>query len=338
MLRNSRNVNCPSPPAHFCALGFQSPPQNPRPGAGGFVNLQAHAKINLYLDVVGKRPDGYHDIVSVMQSVGLCDDLHISCNGTQQLSMTCSDPSLPTDETNLVVMAARLLIDKYKIQHPVHIELTKRVPVGAGLAGGSSDCAATLRGINELFQLNISMDELVEIGRTLGADVPFCLMGGTALAQGIGERLTPLPPHPPCHIVLAMPGIHVATAEVYARLNLVKKSIAGHTSDTRGLSSLKNALANGDVSRIAASFYNAFTPITAGMHPEISDILTEFRVCGALGASMSGTGSAVFAYFDNENYARRACNRLSNYKFSNNGLKTYATSLTQPTQPYLGKE
>ena len=326
MLRNSQNVNCPSPPSRTNVMGFQSPPQNPRPGAGGFVKLQAYAKINLFLDVLRKRPDGYHDIVSVMQSVGLCDDLRISCSETtgERVSLTCNDPTLPTDESNLVVKAAKLLTEKYKIEYPIQIELTKRIPVGAGLAGGSSDCAATLRGINTLFQLNIPMKELTEIGRTLGADVPFCLMGGTALCEGIGEILTPLPQHPPCHIVLITPGIHVSTAEVFSRLNLVKTSIPGHTSDTKGLISLKNALANGNVSQIAASFYNVFTPVTAGLHPEISDIISELRSCDALGASMSGTGSAVFAYFDNETYAQRACDKIGT------NFKTYTAFLTQP--------
>ena len=329
MRLNSPSVNCPSPPVRTHALGFQSPPQNPRPIVGGFVTVHAHAKINLYLDVLERREDGYHDIVSVMQSLGLCDDLMIMVKAVVDaeaaVTLACNDPTLPTNENNLVVKAAMLLVREYSIRDPIHIELTKRIPAGAGLGGGSSDCAATLHGINKLFGLNIPMDKLMEYGKSLGADVPFCLMAGagtcTALAEGIGEKLTPLPPHPDCYIVLVCPGIHVSTAEAYALLQSpipVDESLKQYIAPSRVvaegqvLADLMVALSAGDVSGIAANFFNIFTLVTATKHPEILHIIHKLQDLGALGASMSGTGSAVFAYFDNKNNAQAACNRFQN--------------------------
>ena len=318
MRRNSRNVNCPSPPARSHALGFQSPPLNPRPAAGGFVKIQAYAKINLYLDVIGRRDDGYHNIVSVMQSLSLCDDLAITdevvVGGIPQeqgeVYLTCTDPTLPVDDSNLIVKAAKLLIHEYEIKQNIHIHLTKRIPVGAGLAGGSSNCAATLRGVNELFQLNIPKGKLMEYGASLGADVPFCLTGGTALAEGIGEKITPLPHHPNCYIVVVCPNIHVATATAYSRLDAVKNRPPGQDK-----TSLMTALAAQDVSQIAANFFNIFTFVTADMHPEISQIIRELKALGALGAEMSGTGSAVFGYFGDKNKAQAACDKITHKTF-----------------------
>jgi len=273
------------------------------------VKVHANAKINLFLDVLGKRIDGYHDIFTVMQSISLCDDLIIrkidnidSVDESFILKINNdSHYSLPIDETNLVTKAAKFLIKEYKIKHPVHIELTKRIPMGAGLGGGSSDCAATLRGINELFSLNISKHELMEIGRTFGADVPFCVMGGTALAEGIGERLTPI--HSPISypIVLIYPNIHVSTKDAYALLS----DYVPPPDSVR--SEFILTCKTGNIADISGKLYNAFTAPLATLHPQISFLIDILYTTGALGASMSGSGSAVFGIFENENLAQRAC-------------------------------
>ena len=311
MRRSSLNVNLsPSPPARFSVSGSQSPLTNPRPVAGGFIKTEAPAKINLFLDVLGKRPDGYHDIISVMQTVAVCDELMICAGeeGSSGIRLTCNDKSLPTDENNLAVKAAALLIREFDIPYSVSVELTKRIPAGAGLAGGSSDCAAVLRGMNVLFNLNIPRERLIKLGQALGADVPFCLIGGTAVAEGIGEKLTSLSPHPYTDIVIVCPGVHVSTAEVYTRLSKSIKPVS-----PMYLELMKNALRAKDNSRIAYSFYNAFTKASAEMHPVIAEIIAELKNTGALGVSMSGTGSAVFAYYDNANKARQVCDKFKKY-------------------------
>jgi len=299
--------------------GFQSPPQNPRSIAGGFVKVQAFAKINLHLNVLDKLKNGYHNIVSIKQSVGLCDDLIFTAgeNGRRKIELNCDDPNLPTDESNLIVKAAKLLMHEYDVNHPVCIKLIKRIPVGAGLAGGSTDCAATLRGINELFKLGISTKRLMEYGTGLGADVPFCLTGGTALAEGIGDKLTALPAHPDCYIVIVCPMLHVSTAESYSQLDNVRhnektnhiklEKLAG----TNNIDFLVKAISTKNINEIANSFFNVFTPVTGGIYPEIFEIINDLKSAGALGASMSGTGSAVFAYFNGEVNANFAKNKFS---------------------------
>jgi len=289
--------------------GYKSPPKNPRPNAGGFVKVQAYAKINLFLDVLGKRDDGYHNILSVMQSVSLCDEITIKCrndasSNTAPCRLTCDMPGIPTDENNLVLKAANALIREHDIPHGFDISLKKRIPAGAGLAGGSSDCAATLLGIKELLNLNISFERLLETAKNLGADVPFCLVGGTALAEGIGEQLTVLPPHPPCFIVIACPPVHVSTAEIFAKIDAV-----GHGDATK----IKAAIASKNAAQTASELYNCFTPITSALYPEISGLINKFKNMGALGASMTGTGSSVFAYFNNENIAHAALNKIEKY-------------------------
>jgi len=294
-------------------LDFRFPYQSPWPVAGGFVQVRAHAKINLYLDVLGKRTNGYHDIISVMQSLDLCDELTI-CKGEgfNGVKLVCNDPTLPTDESNLIVKAANLLIREYHINQPIYIELTKKIPVGAGLAGGSSDCAATLKGINTLFELDIPLRKILQFGGTLGADVPFCIMGGTALAEGIGEILTPLPAHPSCYILLVCPNIHVSTADVYNRLDAVKNRSIGQDKLNRMTTGLKTK----DIQGISRALFNTFTQVTTQMHPEISQIIHALESFGALGAAMSGTGSAVFAYFEDKNKAQVAYDKFKNEKKS----------------------
>ena len=311
-LHNSQNANIISANAEFYANGTTASLQNPQPTAGGFVKVHANAKINLFLDVLGKRADGYHNIFTVMQSINLYDDLiirKINNNDSSDEPFTLkinksSNYSLPTDETNLVTKAAKFLIKEYKIKHPIHIELTKRIPMGAGLGGGSSDCAATLRGINELFSLNIPLNELLEIGRTFGADVPFCIMGGTALAEGIGERLTPIQSPISYPIVLIYPNIHVSTKNAYALL-----------SDYTPLPDSKRdefitACKTCNIATLSGKLYNAFTAPLSIYHPQIANFIDILYSNGALGASMSGSGSAIFGIFKNKILAQRVCDIL----------------------------
>ncbi|MCL2199550.1 MAG: 4-(cytidine 5'-diphospho)-2-C-methyl-D-erythritol kinase [Defluviitaleaceae bacterium] len=281
--------------------------------------MQAFAKINLFLDVLGKRADGYHDIFSVMQSVDLCDDLAISI--AEENEFFCDDGNVPTGGDNLVVKAVNALAARYGFEEKFKIELVKRIPMGAGLAGGSSDCAATLLGVNELLGFKIPSDELLEIGKSLGADVPFCMVGGTAITEGIGERISPLPPHPPCYIVIACPEINVSTAEIFSRLGNFQNSTDRKISSVENVNKFLQAYENKDLRGMAASFYNVFTAVTAGLHPEIKELIASFREAGAVGAEMSGTGSSVFAYFDDEKAAEKALNISKN------------TFLCKPVQP-----
>ena len=280
--------------------------QNPRPGAGGFVQIRAFSKINLILDVLGRRSDGYHDLRSVMQTLSLHDTLTISVEPSQQenFRLICSDPRLPTDDRNLVTRAAKYMMQEYNITWPICIQLKKRIPASAGLAGGSSDCAATLAGLNTLFDLNIPLhsseqcESLMSIGRRFGADVPFCLMGGTALAEGVGEVLTPLPAHPHCWVVLACPKIPVSTAKIFS---LFKSPATKDNSAT-----MINALHQGNLHQIAAHFSNDLAKITTKLHPEIQELINEMKNQGAINASMSGSGPSVFGYFTCKDAAIKA--------------------------------
>lgn len=176
------------------------------------VVLKSYGKINLGLDVVKRRPDGYHEVRMIMQTVGLCDTLTMKKQKKDEITMRCDLSFLPTDQKNLVYQAAALMKEKYGISTGVEIDLRKRIPVAAGMAGGSSNCAAAIKGMSQMFDLKLSKEEMCEIGVSLGADVPYCIWGGTALAEGIGEKLTKMPPMPDCWILIAKPGISVSTA------------------------------------------------------------------------------------------------------------------------------
>ena len=312
------------------------------------MQIRAFSKINLILDIIRKRPDGYHDLRSVMQTLALHDtvtittqaedgqtkgldrfypkkqpikntqNVHIihnsnsSADNNDNFILTCDDPKLPTDHRNLVTQAARYMMQEYNITQPIRIHLEKRIPQAAGLAGGSSDCAATLAGFNTLFNLNIplhssnqSPTSLTAIGQRFGADVPFCLLGGTALAEGIGEILTPLPSHPHCWVLLVCPDIHVSTREIFEKC---KPPIASFTNIER----MKQALSQGDLQGIAANLSNDLTYVTAKLHPQINDIIREMKAIGAIGATMSGSGPSVFGYFNNKDIAEKAYKALEN--------------------------
>jgi len=275
------------------------------------VEVDAFSKINLFLEVMGKRTDGYHELVTVMQRLQLCDKLQFHKADDEGLPVkleVIGHTNLPVGGKNLIVKAAKLLMKKYNITQPVQIKLDKQIPVGAGMGGGSSDCAATLIGLNRIFELDIPIAELMEMGKSLGADVPFCIFAnlqessGTAIAKGIGEVLTSLEPHPGCYVVLARPEVHVSTREIFKRITAHK--------DICQADNFITAYNTRDAHAIAKNFYNRFTQITSELCPQISTLIVDLQNQGAFGASMTGTGATVFAYFSNENKAHAACDRL----------------------------
>jgi 4-diphosphocytidyl-2-C-methyl-D-erythritol kinase len=284
---------------------------------GGFVQIQAFAKINLFLEVLGKRPDNYHTIRSVKQSVSLCDVLDIIIEAETHpaetsLVLSCNHPDLPTDGRNLVYRAAAYMMERFGIHRHVRIHIDKYIPVAAGLGGGSSDCAAALVGMNRLagelgLGQKLTMEELRTVGLTFGADVPFCVTGGTMLAQGVGEELTELPAHPSCWIVLACLPISVSTEAVFNQSGLILN--ANQPKQNR-FEPMNTALAAGETQNIAAALYNDLTQITASMHPEVQILINNMKKLGASNALMSGSGPSVFGYFASEPAAQKAADVL----------------------------
>ena len=264
------------------------------------IVLKSYGKINLGLDVLRRREDGYHEVRMIMQTVGLYDLLTMKKIKDDKIQMTCNLTFLPTDERNLVYKAVKLMKDKYHIKDGVEINLNKRIPVAAGMAGGSSNCAAALKGMNQLFDLGLSIDELCEIGVTLGADVPYCIMRGTVLAEGIGEELSVLPAMPKCTVLIAKPPISVSTKMVYEALD--SKEIVEHPD----IDGILEGLRKGDLHKVADSMGNVLEDVTIPMHPVIADIKQVMQDCGAIGAMMSGSGPTVFGLFENRASAREA--------------------------------
>ena len=266
---------------------------------------KAYAKINLTLDILGILPDGYHDLEMVMQSISLCDSVavRIGCGG--DISVISNVGHIPNDERNIAVKAARAFNKAYaKDCGGIAIAMEKRVPSSAGMAGGSADGAAVLRLLNELNEKPFSEEELCEIGLTVGADVPFCLMGGTSLAKGKGELLTDLGNMPDCYIVIGKPWKGMSTKAVFAEID--SHPIHKHPDTERMIQAIKN----GKLHSVADCVYNVFEPVVSG---EVSDILTikrTLRECGALCAAMTGSGSAVFGIFQSKKSAENAENVL----------------------------
>ena len=251
------------------------------------IKIFAYAKINLTLSVLSKRPDGYHEVEMVMQSIALYDTLQIRSQ-EDGISLTVSGADLPLDEKNLVWRAASLLQAKAGIKNGVHIHLAKRIPVAAGLGGGSADAAAALRALNMFWRLGLSQAEMMELGAALGSDVPFCIMGGTALARGRGELLTPLLPAPKLGLVLVKPSFSVSTAQTYA-------AYTGSPGQGRPDSkTMADALSRGDVSAIARNLTNDLESVTAVKHPEVRQIKDRLLAAGALGVLMCGSGPTVY--------------------------------------------
>lgn len=271
---------------------------------GNRIVLKSYGKINLGLDVLRRREDGYHEVRMIMQTVGLYDVLTMKKRKDDQIKMTCNLSFLPTDERNLVYKAVKLMKDKYHIKDGVGIDLSKRIPVAAGMAGGSSNCAAALKGMNELFDLGLTIDELCEIGVTLGADVPYCIWGGTALSEGIGEKLSRVDAMPDCYILIAKPGISVSTAFVYQNLDL--PGLTSHPDIDGMLECLKEK----DLGGICNRLENVLETVTIKEYPIIEKVKKHLMDQGAMGALMSGSGPTIFAIFQDKKTADKALESL----------------------------
>ena len=270
------------------------------------MEIQARAKLNLTLDVLGKRPDGYHDLRMIMQSVELADAIHLAWNGSGELRVRTNLHFLPNNERNLAAQAAlRWWEVRERAPQGLDIAIDKKIPVCAGLAGGSSDAAAVLRALNEMEGAPLSLEQVAEIGELVGSDVPYCVLGGTALAEGRGEVLTPLPPLPRCWAVLCKPEFSISTPALFAKIDSVKLRCR---PDTQGVAA---ALEAGDLAGVARRLYNVFEDVLPErQRTRVNDIKNTLIQCGALGASMSGTGPTAFGLFDNEEAAREAGERL----------------------------
>lgn len=268
------------------------------------ITLKALAKINLGLDVLGRRENGYHDVRMVMQTIYLYDNVTLTKTEEPGIHLECNLFYLPVDDTNIAYKAAKLLMDEFSIQEGVRIVLDKHIPVAAGLAGGSSNAAAVLVGMNRLFSLGLSQEELMKRGVSLGADVPYCVMRGTVLAEGIGEILSPLPPLPKCCVLIAKPGISVSTKTVYEKLD--SQEIEVHPDIDGILEGLKEQ----DIQKVAASMGNVLEAVTIGDYPIIEQIKDVMKEHGALNAMMSGSGPTVFGIYEDRAKAKSAQQKL----------------------------
>ena len=268
------------------------------------IELKALAKINLGLDVIGKRENGYHDVRMIMQSIYLYDTVRLEKTAEPGIVVTSNLRFLPLGEDNIAWKAAKLLKDEYGISDGVRITLNKHIPVAAGLAGGSSNAAAVLFGMNRMFGLGLSQKSLMERGVKLGADVPYCIMRGTVLAEGIGEELKPLPPMPKCAVLIAKPPVSVSTKMVYEALDA--REITEHPD----IDGIIDGLEKGDLRKVAGCMGNVLEDVTIRMHPVIEEIKQEMRDAGAIGAMMSGSGPTVFGLFESRSQARDAQRRI----------------------------
>ena len=257
------------------------------------INLKARAKINTALDVLRKREDGYHDLRMIMQTVNLCDNIFIKKIPENKIEIKCNLTWLPVDERNLMYRAADLIKSRYGITEGVSMELTKTIPVSAGLAGGSSDCAAVIIGMNRLVELNLPREEMLAIGKELGADVPYCIMRGTVLAEGIGEKLTRLKPFPNCFVLLCTPNINVSTATVFKSLDLNK------VTERPDIELMIENIEKGDIKAISKGMCNVLESVTIANYPIIADIKAKMLELNAIGAMMSGSGPTVFGFYEN---------------------------------------
>ncbi len=264
---------------------------------------KAYAKINLGLDVIGRLENGYHEVKMVMQTVGIYDEL--SFEKTEAgIVVTTDSGELPTDENNLIYKAAKLMMETYGISEGVRIHLQKNIPIAAGMAGGSTDAAATMKGINRLFDLGCSMKELMELGVRIGADVPYCIMGGTALAEGIGEKLTALPPAPECILLVAKPDINVSTKYVYEHLD------AEGVDEHPDIDGMVEAIEVKSLQGILDRMGNVLETVTVKAHPIIDTIKKRMMELGAAEAMMSGSGPTVFGIFTDETKAHEAYEQI----------------------------
>ena len=280
------------------------------------MRLRAMAKINLGLDVVRKREDGYHDVRMVMQTIRMYDFQEMTPKENKGFFLTTNLPYVPTDERNLVFKAAKLLMDEFQVDNGVRIRLQKFIPVAAGMAGGSSDAAAALVGINQIFHLGLTYEELIKRGAAIGADVPYCILRGTALAEGIGEQLTPLPPLPFCYILIGKPGISVSTKTAYQ--NLCLDAIEHHPDIDGMVEAVRNRNLDGVIQRME----NVFEPGIVQQYPVIGRIRQIMEDNGAEKAMMSGSGPTVFGVFKDRKKMKQAYEALRKSQLVRNVFAT----------------
>lgn len=279
------------------------------------LTLRAMAKVNLGLDVVRRMENGYHEVRMIMQSINLYDELTFekSENGIQ---LVIDKKELPADESNLIYKSVRLIEEHHPLPCGVRITLKKNIPMAAGMAGGSTDAAATFHGLNRLFSLGMDMEEMKRLGVKIGADVPFCMVGGTMLSEGIGELLTPLPKVPEAYLVIAKPDISVSTKYVYENLHVDRIT---HHPDMRAV---EMAIRSGDLSEMCAHMENILENVTETKYPVIAQIKEKLIENGAVTALMSGSGPTVFGIFEEKEIAERACEAMRVYGLAKDLLVT----------------
>lgn len=283
------------------------------------MRLRAFAKINLGLDILRKREDGYHEVRMIMQTIQMYDVLEMKKVKKPGISLSVNYPYIPSDERNLVYKAAKLLMDEFQVKSGVDIRLEKFIPVAAGMAGGSSDAAAALVGINRLFKLGLSEKDLMDRAVNIGADVPYCVMRGTALAEGIGEKLTRITPVPDCFVLIGKPGINVSTKAAYESLQLDK--ITTHP-DIDGM--IKD-IECGNLLAMTEKMGNVFEPGIIGKYPAIGEIKELMEAHGALKAMMSGSGPTVFGIFDDRKKMEAAAAALRESRLAKTVFATEVT-------------
>ncbi|WP_462410003.1 4-(cytidine 5'-diphospho)-2-C-methyl-D-erythritol kinase [Neobacillus sp. Marseille-QA0830] len=270
------------------------------------ILVKAPAKINLALDVLHKRTDGYHEVEMIMTTIDLADRLELTLLEQDQIHIISQNRYVPDDQRNLAYQAAQTLKERFGIKKGVAISIEKTIPVAAGLAGGSSDAAAALRGLNKLWNLGLSLDELAEIGSEIGSDVSFCVYGGTALAKGRGEQITELPAPPTCWIILAKPFIGVSTADVYRRLDV-------HSINHPNIGAMMEALHHHDYDMVCRNMENVLEQVTLNLHPEVAQIKDQMKRFGADAVLMSGSGPTVFGLVQHDSRMHRIYNGLRGF-------------------------
>lgn len=282
----------------------------------GFVvesmTVKAYAKVNLSLDVLRKREDGYHDVKMIMQNLGIYDELtfEVSLGEDCKITMSSNKDNIPLDEGNLVYKAIKLMMEEFDIKANIHVTLIKNIPVEAGMAGGSTDCAAAFRCMNKLFKLGLSVEELMKYGVRLGADVPYCILGETAISEGIGEVLTPCKGLGDCYVVVAKPPISVSTKMVYTNLK------ANELKEHPDVDGMAKALNEGSLTEVTSRMSNVLETVTVNLYKEIEDIKNIMKNQGALNAIMSGSGPTVFGIFEDKLLAEKVAKTISDMGLS----------------------
>lgn len=293
------------------------------------LSLKAYGKINLGLDVLRQREDGYHDVRMIMQTVGIYDKIDLRLNQEPGIRVETNLFYLPNNENNLVYKAAKLLMDEFQIQKGVDINLKKFIPVAAGMAGGSSDAATVLFGVNKMFNLGLTQKQLMERGVKIGADVPYCVMRGTALSEGIGEILTPLPPMPQCQVLIAKPGISVSTKYVYEHLHANDLKPEQHPD----IDAIIRGIEHQDLYEASEHFGNVLETVTATAYPVIEEIKRVMKDAGAIQSMMSGSGPTVFGLFTSPKAAQDAYEGLRYGAYSHLAKQVYLTSFYNQAKP-----